>query len=204
MAKYNLIAKIDDTTVENFNKLGQRIVLVKETADSSADLAWISFSPFEINTVFWEESYGVYASTSDVVGTARVLKASYAQAAEKQSYVFENGIFQPPVTDAGLASNTYSVKNNMAELPMLTFGLAQDIIANGVNYDGKPINAVQIMAHESAAFTPKETIRVFMEADVDDGMVISRIKGQALVLDFTDQSDITIKYDTSVGAFVRA
>ena len=132
MAKYNLIAKIDDTTVENFNKLGQRIVLVKETADSSADLAWISFSPFEINTVFWEESYGVYASTSDVVGTARVLKASYAQAAEKQSYVFENGIFQPPVTDAGLASNTYSVKNNMAELPMLTFGLAQDIIANGV------------------------------------------------------------------------
>jgi len=67
MAKYNLIAKIDDTTVENFNKLGQRIVL-----------------------------------------------------------------FQPPVTDAGLASNTYSVKNNMAELPMLTFGLAQDIIANGV------------------------------------------------------------------------
>jgi len=72
------------------------------------------------------------------------------------------------------------------------------------NYDGKPINAVQIMAHESAAFTPKETIRVFMEADVDDGMVIIRIKGQALVLDFTDQSDITIKYDTSVGAFVRA
>lgn len=60
------------------------------------------------------------------------------------------------------------------------------------------------MARESATFTPHEKIRVFMESDIDDGMAIIRIKGQALVLDLTDQTDITIKYDTSVGAFVRA
>ena len=204
MAKYSLTAKIDEATVENFNKLGQTVIIVKETAGSSIDVAWISFSPFEINEVSWEETYGLYASTSDISGKARISKASYTEASEKQSYVFENGIFQPPVTDASLQGNTYEIANNVSEKAMLTFGLAQNIIANGVNYEGHPINAVQVMAHESATFTPHEKIRVFMEADIDDGMVISRIKGKTLELDFTDQTDITIKYDPAVGGFVKA
>jgi hypothetical protein len=203
MAKYNLKMLIDNTTVKNFNHLNQKVVIVKEAEGSSVDVAWVTFPPFEINSVSWEETYGVYASCSSIEGTAKIAKSSYAEASEKQSYEFAEGIFQPPVPDSSLGNSTYEVKNSMTDTDMLTFGLAQNVVANGVNYEGNPINAVQVMSNESATFKPHERIRIFMQADLDDGMVISRIKSQALELDFADKTEITIKYAPSVGGFVR-
>ncbi|WP_346355301.1 hypothetical protein [Azotosporobacter soli] len=204
MANYTLKALIDNETVKKFNMLNQRVIIVKEAEGSGADVAWVTFAPFEINSVSWEEAYGVYASCSEMEGKAKIEKSSYAQASEKQSYAFANGIFEPPVTDTTLGDNMYEIKNNMTDPDILTFGLAQDVVANGVTYEGNPINAVQVLSNESATFTPHERISIFMQSDLDDGMVISRIKSQALLLDFAKQADIVIKYDPAVGGFVKA
>ncbi|WP_019555651.1 hypothetical protein [Propionispira raffinosivorans] len=59
------------------------------------------------------------------------------------------------------------------------------------------------MLNEAPIFIPNERIRVFMQADIDEGMVILSTKSQSLDLDFTTQSGITIKYDKSVGGFVQ-
>jgi hypothetical protein len=203
MATYNLKALIDSETVKLFNQLKQKIVIVKMGKDGSTELAWVTFAPFEINVVSWEQIYGLYASYSETQGKARVLKSSYTLASEKQIYPFENGVFSVPQPDSTLGENTYEVSNKMQDYPCLVFGLAQDVVANGVSYEGNPINATKVLSNESATFTPHERIRIFMQSDIDDGMVISRIKSQSLDLDFTTQSDIAIKYDKAVGAFVK-
>ncbi len=204
MASYSLKALINGDVVKQFNQLNQKVVIVKEAPGNSSPVAWVTFSPFEINTVSWQETYGVYASNTVMEGTAKIEKSSYAQASEKQCYNFEFGTFNAPVADKDLPSNTYEVKNAMMTPSQLTFGLAQDVVANGVSYEGSPINAVQIMSNESATFTPHERISIFMQSDLDDGMVISRIKSQALQLDFAKQADIVIKYEPTVGGFVIA
>jgi len=205
MANYSLIVNFDHEMVSKFNENNQKLVIVKESEESNVDVAWITFSPFEINDVSWSEEYGLYASCSDVTGQAVIQKSSYvANASEQQLYLFTNGTFNLASTDLSLGENTYEVKNGMpTTTKMLTFGLAQDVTANGINYAGKPINAVPVMYNESATFTPHERIKIFMQSNLDDGMVISRIKSDSLSLDFTDKTDITVKYDSSCGRFVE-
>lgn len=204
MSKYTLKALISPEMVKQFNQLKQKVIIVKETGGVYTDVAWVTFAPFEINTVTWEQTYGVYASCSEMAGNTKIEKSSYAKASEKQCYTFNNGIFEPPVTDTSLADNMYEVRNHMLIPNQLTFGLAQDVVANGISYEGNPINAVQILSNESATFTPHEKIRIFMQSNLDDGMVLTRIKSQALDLDFVKQANIIIKYDPSVGGFVKA
>ncbi|MBU2699095.1 hypothetical protein Ga0466249_000174 [Sporomusaceae bacterium BoRhaA] len=203
MANYSLKALIDSETVKQFNKLKQKVVIVKTGEDSTNKLAWVTFSPFEINTVAWKENYGLYSSTNEIQGKVKITKASFTTAVDKQSYTFENGVFNSPTDDPALESNMYEITNNMTDYDALVFGLAQDVIANGVTFEGNPVNAITVLQNESATFIPHEKIIIYMESDTDDGMVISHIKSQVLELDFTTDENMTIKYDSKVGKFVK-
>ena len=204
MANYLLKALIDSDTVKFFNVNNQKIVIVKVSGNSSTtDVAWVTFKPFEANTVAWEEIYGLYASYTELQGKATIVKSSYTLASDKNTYPFESGVFSAPTSDPSLSDNTYEIANKMQEYNSLTFGLAQNVVANGISYQGNPINAQSVLPNQTASFTPHERISIFMESDIDNGVVISRVKGTSLDIDFTSKSEITIRYDKSVGGFVE-
>jgi len=200
MASYSLKALIDDNLVKQFNQNNQKVVIVKEAPKNSSPVAWVTFSPFEINTVSWEENYGVYASNTIMEDKAKIEKSSFSPASEKQGDSFTSGSISPQEADKDLASNTYEVKNAMMEPSQLTFSLAQDVEANDVS-EGSSINAVQIMFNEP--ITPHDKVSIFIKSDLDDGMVIPLIDDQALQLDFGNQTEIIIKYDPSIGGFIK-
>jgi len=206
MSKYLLKVLIDPETVKFFSDNNQKIVIVKKVNNgdpSTANVAWVTFTPFEVNTVIWEDIYGLYSSYTELQGNASIVKSSYVLASTKNTYPFESGIFSSPVLDSSISDNTYEVLNKMSEYEYLTFGLAQNVQVNGLSYEGNPINATSVLPNQVASFTPNERIYIFMQSNIDNAVLISGVTSTELDIDFTGKSEVTIKYDNSIGGFVK-
>jgi len=206
MSKYLLKVLIDPETVKFFNDNNQKIVIIKKVnnGDSSiSNVSGVTFKSFEVNSVTWEDIYGLYSSYTELQYNANIIKVSYVLASTKNTYSFESGIFSSPVPDPSISDNTYEVLNKMSEYEYVTFGLAQNIKVNGLSYEGNPINATSVLTNQLASFTPNERISIFMKSNIDNGVIISRITSTELDIDFTGESEVTIKYDNSICGFVR-
>ncbi|KDM90239.1 hypothetical protein [Photobacterium galatheae] len=202
MSSYNLNINIDSNDVRIINQSQQKIVLVKTVGGSSGSkVAWVTFSPFEHNEVSWTEQYGVYASSTQVQNGAEIYKTSAVNPATSEVvYPFENGTFGSP--QSGGQTNSYGISNQYSQ--GFTFGLAQSVTANGNVYDASPLNAVPVLSKQNAIFTPVEKLEVYLQANFNNGVVISQVSSSALALDFTNNSNITIRYDATLGKFVIA
>ncbi|MEI8593212.1 hypothetical protein [Photobacterium sp. Hal280] len=202
MSSYNLNINIDSNDVRTINQSQQKVVLVKTVGGSSGSkVAWVTFSPFEHNEVSWTEKYGVYASSTQVQSGAQIYKTSAVNPATTEvMYPFEDGTFGSP--ENGGQSNSYGISNRYSQ--GFTFGLAQSVVANGNVFEASPLNAVSVLSRQNAIFTPVERLEVFLQGNFNNGVVISQVSSTALPLDFTNNSDITIRYDSSLGRFVIA
>ncbi|MBD7912204.1 MULTISPECIES: hypothetical protein [Clostridium] len=203
MSKYSLKAYIDTETVSSIYESGQKIVIVKKNDGPEANIAWVTFNPFEINNVTWESEYGLYASNTQMQSGAIINTASYKIASVKNIYPFSNGVFGSPVVDSSLNDNEYGIINKARDYEHLTFGLAQNVIANSVVYEGNPINAKSVLYNQISSFIPHEKICIFIESKFDNGAVITHIRSNSLCLDFSVQPNIIIKYDKVIGEFVK-
>lgn len=204
MPSYQLNIKFEKKDLPNIYAAKEKIVIVKHVqGNEGSHLAWVTFKPFEYNNINWETSFALYASTSEVQSGAIINKMSDVAAVTKVNYDFSNAIFENPEPDNNLGSNTYSLINKMSDYQALTFGLAQSVIVNNIDYKNHPINAIYVPYGHSATMTPIERIDVFLQADINESTVVSRIKSESLLIEYTGNDVLhSIIYDSSIGKFI--
>jgi hypothetical protein len=189
--QYQINISIDSAGVQAINAAGQFVTFVKSITSSPAEsgnlpVAWLSFSPFMSNSVKWQESYYLYATTTVITSGATIQETSQtpAPAQEGPIYTFKQGVFTAGTEGS---ATTYNMLNSQGS--GLTFGLAQVASVNGTNVTA-PLNAVSVLNGENASFTPIETISVFLSSFNNNGTVISQVASTALVVQLTSQEPV--------------
>ncbi|NBI30258.1 hypothetical protein [Chengkuizengella marina] len=167
--QYQLKIRIDCNYLDEIYKNNQEIVLMKGAGEPT--VAWISFKPFEENTITWDENYSVYASGTEIEDGATINKLSERSAVEEDSYTFENGCFKLASSSLDLKPGSFGIINNFDE--NLTFGLAQDVTVHNKTTEGAPLNAVRASKGQCIQLTPFEDVVVFLQNTVNTGSVHS-------------------------------
>lgn len=202
MAQYSLTIQFDNGGLQALNAAGQLVTLVKSVPDGSP-VAWVSFEPMENNTITWTDSYSVYASTTKVESGVQITTQSTQPAEGGNTYTFAGGQFNQGTK--GLSPTQYAVRNNdpkfqIAGITMVTSGLYQGAVVNGQSTKS-PLNAVGVLYANTATFTPVEKVQVFASYYQNNGLVISRVVDEALLVDLTDQTTQTIHYNDATNQF---
>lgn len=201
MSKFKLNIYFDDLDAKTTHQAKQLVTILKQTNDPS-EVAWVSFMPFTKNTVKWGVDYALYSTCQQIESGATIDKLTDISASDGLLYDFENCIFQNPRADHSIAPNTYGLTNKMNEYEYLTFGLAQDVVVNGEAHPNHPINAVTVPKNHTCIMSPKEVITVFLEANIEDSMVLTKTKSNKLTISFENgETEKNIKYNNSTGVF---
>lgn len=208
MPQYELTLKFDEQELNTIHRAGQQVVLVKSVGatGSSTDVAWVAFSPFESNTVTWEEKYGIYASSVAIVDGAEIQKISDTDAPEEETVTFmDSGVFSVPVRDSTLKKGEYCAINHYNTLTLLTFGMQQGVEVNSQSMPVKPINAVSVPKTDTAVFTPYEKVTAFLAAEIESSFIITKITSPSTVFTFGGGVDsIAATYNSSTGKFSQS
>ncbi|WP_308366692.1 MULTISPECIES: hypothetical protein [unclassified Microbulbifer] len=206
MPTYTLNIDFRKQDLDTLYKAGEKVTLIKQSANGQP-VAWVCFYPFENNTITWEEEYAIYASTTMIQGGATIQKMSDEMAQEQMMYAFQNGNFGTPAPSGQLSEGQYGVSNQtpLSQATGLTFGLAQNVQVNGTAYVNRPINADWVPSKHVATFTPYENIKIFMNHNIEDGMVVTDIFSPSLTLTFGGSTtELTANYNATTGSFAQA
>lgn len=198
MPTYKLTIQIDNTGLNTLNAASQLVTIVKETNPTTMPVAWLAFHPEENNVITWTESYSVYASRTQIQAGAHIITSSVQSAAGGNTYRFSSGHFTTGTP--GLLPSQYAIFNNDTNFQLLTGGLMQQ--AGGtIGQVTSPLNATVIPFNNTGTYTPIETIRVFADAQSNNGLVISNVQGDALTVEFTTNVSQTIHYNNATNSF---
>ena len=186
-----------------------RIVLAKPVGNSSPNVAWISFDPFEGNVVTWTEEYGLYASNSQLTSGATITKISSAPfpAQDGKYYSFRSdATFYGPNTGGDVpAVGSFRVFNEMpiSEYPSLLFGLMQSARVNGKAAEFRPLNANVVPSGTKATFTPLTTVYAWLQSNLVSGSVLVDVTSKVTIVTFGNGViKQQLKYDPAKGQFV--
>jgi hypothetical protein len=209
MPNFTLELLIDSVDLRIIRAAQERILLAKPSAGSNPAVTWLAVDPFEANVVTWIPEYSIYASSNGVEGGAAILKSSETRpkAIPGRYYDFDSGAtFQGPFV-GNVPSESYQVRNNMpaASYPELTFGLAQRANVNGRDTDVNPIHAVSVLSRRTATFTPYDVVRVWLQANILGGTVVTEITSNYTELSYSGGIDtFVLKYDPNTGTFEQS
>jgi hypothetical protein len=205
MPSYRLNINFSGSDLDTIYKAGERVVVVKHTEERNSLIAWVSFKPFERNTIDWETQFALYAASGEIQSGAVINKLSDCMGQCRVNSIFENGYFSKTEPDDSIGLNSYEVTNHDGDKKILTFGLAQGVNVNGIAFPNNPINAVLVPRGHHAVMTPTERIDVFLEARAENSTVLSRIDSKSVSLTYSgDVRDISLNYDPKNGAFYTA
>lgn len=187
--QYQLNIAIDSQGLSNIYAAGQAITIVKSVvsnplASGNLPVAWLNFQPLEQNSVTWIENYNIYATSTQLNAGATIVQTSVTGAPVQTgwTYTFAQGQF----TGAqGGSTGTFNMANQQGG--MFNFGLSQQAIVNNVPVMA-PLNAIPVLNNESATFTPKETVSIFLSNSVNNGVVLSQVASNALAVTLTSQN----------------
>jgi hypothetical protein len=124
-------------------------------------------------------------------------------------YSFDNSAtFSGPFTGAqSPPAGSYRTQNNMpsSEYRALTFGLQQKALVNGKETAASPVNAVTVLATQTATFTPLTTVYASLQASIVSSTMITDVTGDAAKVVFGDGVfEASLRYDAKSGRFVTA
>lgn len=207
--KHQLLINFSEKALDTLGEQSKQIVLVKESKEAApiakASIVWFTTVPFQQVEISWEEEFYLYGSQTEFHGDAVIKKTSIT------GHTLEDGIknynFGPNAAnfksvDYNGDRGTYYMKNLFPEGKFTLFGLAQKI-SSGATTVINPINAVKSIYNDNLGFTPVERIRVFMQEDVEDSKVLTRVTSDPIVLDFTGKEACSIEYNTASNHFVE-
>jgi hypothetical protein len=202
MSKYRLNINFERAELDAIYEKHQQVVIVKHIAERKSAVAWVSFKPLERNAIDWGTDFTLYASSGEIQGGATIHKLSARAGQTQINVIFDNGYFNATQPDNTIGPNSYEVTNQNKDDPKFTFGLSQSVSVNGTELTDLPINAIVVPRGHSALMTPVERIDVFLEVDIDNSMVLSRIDSKSISLAYSgDVVEITIEYDPVHGVF---
>lgn len=202
---YTLNLIIDTESLKVIKAAQLMLTLAKPVGAQQPNVTWLTFDPFEGNTVNWNEEYGIYASPSsiNVAGTVISRMSEKFPAEDGVAYPFsENSFGIPQAGSVAPPNGAFKVQNENMGYPMLAFGLEQKAAINARSIEASPINAAIVPFHYDATFTPTTTIFVWLQADFTSGCVLTSINGRATSVTFgAGITSKTLKYDPTTGLF---
>lgn len=209
---YSLVLNFAPEDLEIINGASQKVAIAKPVSNSSADVIWVTFDPFESNTVQWEENYWIYASTVDTSNTGETIsKLSEVQpgpAVDGAYYNFSNNAtFGDYVTSPSVDPGTYAAINGMSwdKYNALTFGLAQSALINETVEERRPLSANSVLATQEIQMTPFTQVYVWLEGRFESSTIITDITGNKSSLTFGGGvNEIAVTYDGKSGRFTQS
>lgn len=190
-----LIDKDDLATIVAANEC----ICVSKSVNASGlnkQAVWVKHLPFPSLTIQWEESYGVYASLTEIKDD-NVIESGAQQRTMPDRYriPFENQDFQTPKLDATLQANEYGIDNNEKPYPSFNFGLIQQVKSDQTEVQPNPLNIVQVPYNQQVTMQPINKVYIWLSATDKTNSVISTISSKnASEFDLTEHPSQTIKY----------
>ena len=206
---FTLNISLSGSDVNHIKKeLQQTVTITQSNPDPSAPglpVAWVSFSPYEVNQLTWEVPVGIYAATElqHGYGTLQQVSTTEYPADTGDLYVFSDNVFNKPVPNGG-DDGTFYVQNHNGG--GLNFGLTQTCMLNGgVLGDGPaPLSVTQVGNGEAATFQIESNIWVYLSSVTNNGTVISSVSSDALKLTMVEFSSVTLEFDAKNNRFKQA
>jgi hypothetical protein len=213
---YTLTLTISAQDLGTIYQAGENIILAKAFSDSTSNMAWLSFRPFEANQVSWIEECGLYASRQENAVQVQVATKIGIPSGEYFNYVNDN--FEGPFTGEGAPpTGSYRVFNQDAGMSV-DFGMFQQASFNGQEVAGSPTISVNIPNQQFATFTPQTAVYVWLQSGVKTGQTVQvpppahgsgsgsdlpkSVSSRSTLVEFGTSTSLTYHYDASVGAFV--
>lgn len=204
MSSYRLNIHFGEEDLKIIAKAHQKVILVKHTAgDTDTSVSWVSFKPWQLNTIDWDNTFAVYASNSELQSGAVINKLSDKSATSGVQYDFADGVFgSPKIADTSVKQNTYYAKNLSDDYPAVTIGLAQNVVVNGIAFANHPINAVYVPFGQTTAMTPLEQVDVYLLNDILDSTVITHVQSIKLPVVYGEnETEHYVTYNGRTGQF---
>jgi hypothetical protein len=179
MTTYALEVIFNQSDLKLINQAGEKVVLIKQVPKGGYKVAWVTFDPFQQNTVTWDDDYFLYASSTQPVEGTQIAGWTMQEAQAQNDYVFSSDrTFSVPHPDPNLLPGQYMVFNNMVfdREPWLTFGMAQAFELNGNTQKPQPINAAVVPAKQFARFTPENRVLIFLATNIMDSTVHNDVR----------------------------
>ncbi|EGG13645.1 hypothetical protein DFA_11406 [Cavenderia fasciculata] len=177
----------------------EKVCVVKSVNGKVSNVVWVTFKPFLNNQLSWQETYGLYSSSSQIQNGATINRLSTLKnAAKGHQYPFNSSGFFDQANSVSVKG--YGIVNNYGE--SLTFGLTQTALVNGVQVDSE-LNATTVLGNQSAEYTPIVTLSVYVASQQNNGSVISSITSQSLTLTYTSDTSKSVFFDDTQNMFVE-
>ena len=123
---FHLNLFIDPKSLQHFQQAQLKVTLGKPTGSGEPDIDWITFNPFENNSVSWEEAYGIYCARNQSLqeGTSPDRISDIFPAEAGMVTPFEADLRFGTAHPGGTPPRSYAVQNFVPEssYPVLTFG----------------------------------------------------------------------------------
>jgi hypothetical protein len=208
MPTYTLQTAFTQQDLERLYITGTNVIVAKPNAGGAPNVAWIVFRPLIDNSMTWTDSYGIYASNTDLVNGAALYQISRTAFPAEVAKAYE---LSPAGAFVGPGSNTepgsYTAGNAYNNLPKgyLTFGLYQRAQANGNQYDWNAVSAAPVLYNSTAQITPFTTIYLWTQSSVVGNSVITKVTSEQTIVTFGGSTtDVSLRYDATTGRFVPA
>lgn len=208
MPTYQLTTAFAQQDLSRLYAAGANVVVAKPNAGGRPNVAWIVFRPLISNVMAWEDKYGIYASSSQIMNGQRLVqmaKTEYPAVEGKIYSLTSAGFFGPPST--GGSPGAYSAVNEYNNLPKgyLTFGLFQDAQVDGVATRGNAVSATPVIFNSAASVTPFTTVYLWIQSQVMSNTVISNVTSPITEVRFGGAiTEVSLMYDPTTGTFVPA
>ncbi|OKH87813.1 hypothetical protein [Thalassospira sp. TSL5-1] len=206
---FTLTLNFDPKDLEVINGAQQKVALAKPVSNSSANVIWVAFDPFESNSIQWSEEYWIYASTASAGKNGeKITKLSEVQPGPAMTgsiYTFgQTATFGEPVKNPTIGSGTFAAQNDMPydKYPSLTFGLSQTAQVNQQIQDRKPISATSVLATQQIQATPYTYVYIWLEGHFESSTIVTDVTGKQTVAKFGGGvTEIDMSYDGKSGLF---
>lgn len=200
--EYALELEFTKEQLRNIKDAGSRVVIAKQCSGGEV-VAWQAFRPMQVNSVEWEELFGIYASHAQVVHGAELNQVAWEEvgaAPDKLYTLLDDGFISGPGADG--EKNAFALKNKFESVPIMTVGLYQNAKVNGSRTKKSAISAAAVLTYSTAFMTPYTKVSVWLQSDVNPNTVVTRVTSP--VSNFTfggGKNRISLMLDSENGRF---
>ena len=203
---HQLVLEISTDDLPHIRGAQLRIALGRSGVRAeNPNVVWLSLEPFEITTVTWGDTFGLYASiTEPWPGATVTVVGRRADVVPYGYYTFtSSAVFEGPFSD-NVAPNEYSVLNNMPHscYPSMLFGLEQSSTVQGNPEAAKVASVKSVLATRRENYPPLPFAFIWLESGVVSGNYIQNNFNNLAVANFSSDGQLRFIYDPNEGMFV--
>jgi hypothetical protein len=205
MDSYELKVAFTEEQLTNLYITGSNVIIAKPLVNGPPDVTWQVFKPIQNNTLKWNEEYGMYASTSEVINGSELNQFSSVPVGAVMDKLYT---LEPSAVISGPASggqpNSFTLLNKYSDKPYLTMGLFQDATVNGTIISGNALSADYTLLASTAFMTPFTTVYIWLQSQIKSNSIVTVVTSPLTKLRFEgDIKNLSVKYDSSSGEFIN-